>query len=425
MERRLWLWAIFGGLLHSLAVGGNPRLVFSGEVQSADTVLADLVAPGDVLSGVLIWKPLTPVDLLADDPAIGKYEAFLHQAEITLDRHYIWRASYRFDGSRLDSACCRRGDLEQGQPQSITIAIPVDGQTVGKNWQAVWLEFWLYDRRYQMLPDDTFPRREIAWEAGTFRLTYLNLETGGFSYYSGSLTQFSYDSTEEADSQAVIAQLEAMVLELNQIIEQQQQQLAQLQKQIEESSSRERLLQEQLRQAQEARQDSAILEEKDRLSSDLEEQKQSNAAMREQIMALQWSQAEAAVREKEWMDRNNALQKALLSAQQESERWQSLVSDTRSDLLRLQALLDQLQVGNVTEENQLVGRSSDAHPAAAGTQGEVSTAPHKARAARGPQTLEEYLLWQTAQRERLQALEAAAQTVDKKSFSSRGPRRRR
>lgn len=430
MGRWRWFFWFSWGLLHSLAAGGNPFFVFSGEVQNADASLGELVAPGDVLSGTLTLKPLTPDDQLAEDPATGKYEAFLHDAEVTLDRHYLLRASYRFDGSRPDIAYCRRGDLDHGQPQTITLAIPVDGQVLGKNWQAVWLEFWLYDTRFRMLPDDAFPRRKFAWESGTFRLTYLDLESGGFSYYSGRITQFSDELPEDTDPKAVIAQLEAMVLELNQIIDRQQQELVHLQKRIEETGSRERLLEEQLRQAREAAEGSAIRQENVRLSSELEEQRQTGLAMRDQILDLELAQAEAAVREKEWLDRNNALQKALVSAQEESERWQSLVANAQADLLRMQAVQRTMQAGIAPDEKELLGTPAEAASADSPPVSpvEVTAATEILGAEAGPptrpQTLADYTLWQTAQRQRLEALEAASQSGEKKTATIRGPRRR-
>lgn len=307
----------------------EPQFIFEGQVGSVDAPLTQSIQVGDVLSGILTFKALTPRDMIDEAEDRGKYEDFLLDAEATLDRHYVALLSSRYDSDRAEACHTSLGQRDQGLPQTLAYAIPLkSGFKSDRDFIPVWLEFWLYDTRGQMLPDDSFPAVKPAFEAGTFRITFQGPAESGMAFISGSVSRFGPPQDESYDAEAEIAELERIVLELNGIITQQKVQLEQMNARIEEERSRQRYMEEQLRQAQAALENVVTREEADTLAKERDEATRiaekaelEAATARDNVIALEIDRAQMTRRNETLNLRNEALQSALITAQQEAERW--------------------------------------------------------------------------------------------------------
>lgn len=330
MKREIITVGIYLSVVWGALFGAEePQFIFEGQVNAVDAPLAKVAQAGDVLSGVLTFKALTPKDLLQEDEQRGKYEDFLLDAEATLDRHYVALLSSRYDSERAETCHTTMGRREEGLPQTLAYAIPLkSGFKSDREFTPIWLEFWLYDTRGQMLPDDGFLYTKPNYEAGTFRITFQGPADGGVAFVSGSISRFGPPLEEAFDAEAEIAELERIVLELNGVIAQQSAELARLNAQVEQERSRQRYLEEQLRTAEERLASVVSQEEADALQAQRDEAKKAAeqaaleaATARDKAVALEIERAQMTRRNDTLNARNEALQSALITAQQDAERW--------------------------------------------------------------------------------------------------------
>lgn len=352
MKRELIAASVCLGMVwNALFAVEEPQFIFEGQVNAVDAPLAKVVQAGDVLSGVLTLKVLTPKDQLAEDTQRGRYEDFLMDAEATLDRHYVALLSSRYDSERAETCHTTLGKREEGLPQTLAYAIPLkSGFKSDREFTPIWVEFWLYDTRGQMLANDGFLYTRPNFEAGTFRITFQGPADGGMAFVSGSVTRFGPPQDEEFDAEAEIAELERIVLELNGVIAQQNAELARLNAQVEQERSRQRYLEEQLRQAQERLTNVVSQEEADALQAERDEAMRiaeqaalEAATARDNAVALEIERAQMIRRNDTLNARNEALQSALITAQQDAERWREAALVAQETLKK--ALSDPAQEG--------------------------------------------------------------------------------
>ncbi|MDX2110239.1 MAG: hypothetical protein SFY80_08375 [Verrucomicrobiota bacterium] len=319
----LWCAALLASTLLLQAKVEEPVFIFEGTVSAVDKPLTPLTQTGDVISGSITLKPLSPKDALPDDETRGKYEDYILGAELTLDRHYVLRGTFKLDSSRPATAFTALGKTDAGQPQTLAYTVPIDGRITGiGDLQALWLELWLYDTRSRMLLNDALPYKEFPWEAGTFRITFFSPATGGYAYVSGAISRFSDDEPDAKDNAAEVAQLEQMVVELNGVISRQQADITDLNARLTEAKQHSAYLEEQLKTAKAAVEESPYKAEAEKLKSEVAASQAETTEVKNRVMELEVDRAEEVRRNEELRTRNNALQAALVAVQQDTVKIQ-------------------------------------------------------------------------------------------------------
>ncbi|WP_309397442.1 hypothetical protein [Cerasicoccus maritimus] len=196
----------------------TPRFVFEGDVDYVDPVLRADIGPPRVLSGTM----------KLGNVSIG---GGLSDAEFTLDRNYVIS-----DQGFLASELLREGPHtilfngdEKEKDDKIIFRIPFDSEGLKCGYQAALLIIELFDGDGDMISEDQVVRTVPSFEEATFALFYVNPETGEEAKATGTITMFANldaDVTAEEDYQ----QLEALILELDTLLEAKQAEAAELQK---------------------------------------------------------------------------------------------------------------------------------------------------------------------------------------------------
>lgn len=330
--RRLHSVLIFAASAACLLANGAPDgdwvdYAVEGKIVKMDAELAPRLREGMVFSAVYGLAP--KVDAVDLDEAVSRARYFdiVDDVELSIDLNYIlvYEASTGM-GDRSVELTQAGGDVEAEQ-DLYSILLPIKGEVFGEEgWTARWLQIWFYGEGGEMLSTVNLQAPPEVYKSGWWRITFWNTE-GSRSVIAEGMIEAAGEAGAPLSPSEQIAQLENVVVRLNDELESELSANAGLRSDLEQAQTRINGLQKIVDVIVEERR---ILQDKYDL---LELEKSSvRPELATEVAALEADVALWEEKELAWKDENRALAEALALAEADYSRLAADIEEIEVEL---------------------------------------------------------------------------------------------